>query len=148
MQSKISIVRIFLNLKGLCSNLGAFYLFHTALYPFTRRNQRYFHGCQQYYTGVEAKSQIFPCSQGFCWLHSGCTLAPEGLGRIQGHRRSQLVLPSWNHSWPMARRVLTFSGVYRCSEIFKRDISSAVCFIFKCQETLPPKSVPGKPMKL
>lgn len=36
----MSVVRLSLNLKGLCPNLEApIYLFHTVLYPFTRGNQ-------------------------------------------------------------------------------------------------------------
>lgn len=148
MQSEMSMVRLFLNLKGLCPNLEAISAPYISVCFYQRKSEIITWMPAILYWCGSSETQISLFYSDFVGSTQAALWHQKGLGRTEGHRKYQVVLSSLNHSCSMARRVLTFS-VYRSSEIFTRGVSSAVCFIFKCQETLlPPKSVPLKLMKL
>lgn len=146
MQSKMSVGRLSLHLKGLCPNLEAVCStqFCVLLPEETRGNSMNASSVILVWEQHNPNTSVF--HSGFVGSTQAALWHQKGWA---GHRKYQVALSSLNHSCFTTRRVLTLSGVYRCSEIFKRGVSSVLCFIFKRQETLlPPKSVPVKRMKL
>lgn len=124
-------------------------LFHTVLCPFTRGNwgnsmnaRNIILMWEQQNPNISVFHSGFVGSTGAALQHQKGWAGHKDTGNTRLHCQVWITPASWPGGfWHFQ--------VFIDAVKYLRDVSSVVCFIFKCKKTLlPPKSVPVKRMKL